>query len=71
MSNRNEDEKTPFSVQVHDGPMESSAGSAEDDKHGDEERMKTYWWRWVVLTLFVANDGINNVIWITFGPAAT
>ena len=50
--------------------MESSVGSAEDDKPGDEERMKTYWWRWVVLTLFVANVAVNNGLWITFGPIA-
>ena len=51
-------------------PPEDSATSAEGEQHGDEERMKTYWWRWVVLALFVANGAINNVLWITFGPIA-
>jgi len=60
------DEKTP----LVERPPEDSARSAEDERHGDEERIKTYWWRWVVLALFVANGAVNNLLWITFGPIA-
>ena len=69
MSNR-EDEKTLL-VEGYDRSLQGSAGRAEDDEHGDEaERIKTYWWRWVVLTLFVANVALTNGLWITFGPIA-
>ena len=33
-------------------------------------RLRTYWWRWWVLFVFVLNMVINNVTWITFAPVA-
>ena len=35
-----------------------------------EEPIKTYWWRWGVLALFVAIVGVNMGLWITFSPIA-
>ena len=35
-----------------------------------EERVRVYWWRWVVLFIFVLALAVNNSLWITFGPIA-
>lgn len=35
-----------------------------------EPLIRAYWWRWVVLAVFVLNLAVNNAIWITFGPIA-
>ena len=34
----------------------------------DAAIVQTYRWRWVVLIIFVLSLGLNNSIWITFGP---
>ncbi len=31
---------------------------------------KTYWWRWMVLAVFMLNHIANNLLWITFAPVA-
>ena len=53
-------------------PSKASFRDSEDDglEAGDDEKIKVYWWRWVVLLVFVANLGINNGVWLTFGPIA-
>ena len=33
-------------------------------------RLRTYWWRWWVLLVFVLNQLANNLQWITFAPVA-
>ena len=32
--------------------------------------MRTYWWRWYVLAVFVAAIAVNNGIWISFSSIA-
>ena len=32
--------------------------------------IRTYWWRWVVLTVFCLNFAMNNIFWITASPIA-
>lgn len=32
--------------------------------------IQTYWWRWIMLGIFVLNQIINNLAWITFAPVA-
>lgn len=33
-------------------------------------KLKTYWWRWTVLLVFVLNVLANNLLWITFASVA-
>ena len=33
-------------------------------------KLRTYWWRWLVLSEFVVLLGLNNALWITFAPIA-
>ena len=37
---------------------------------GPAEKLRTYWWRWLVLAEFVVLLGFNNAQWITFGSVA-
>lgn len=32
--------------------------------------IRTYWWRWAILAIFLLNSAVNNAMWITFAPAA-
>lgn len=32
--------------------------------------VRTYWWRWAVLGIFVLNQLVSNLLWITFAPVA-
>ena len=47
---------------------------ADDGKGGRTseggEKIKTYWWRWVVLAVFTAIVAVNSTIWNTFGSVA-
>lgn len=42
--------------------------SKKEPEPSDGAIIRTYWWRWVVLAVFVLNLGSNNFMWITFGP---
>ena len=44
--------------------------SKKEPEPSDGAIIRTYWWRWVVLAVFVLNLGLNNFMWITFGPIA-
>ena len=37
---------------------------------GGQPEIRTYWWRWVVLTVFCLNLGAQNMVWITESPIA-
>ena len=32
--------------------------------------IRTYWWRWTTLSIFVLNLGMFNCLWLTFAPIA-
>lgn len=32
--------------------------------------VRTYWWRWAVLGVFILNQLFSNLLWITFAPVA-
>jgi len=34
------------------------------------EPIRTYWWRWTTLAIFVLNLGMFNCLWLTFAPIA-
>ena len=34
------------------------------------EPIRTYWWRWTTLAIFVLNLGMVNCLWFTFAPIA-
>ena len=38
--------------------------------HMPKGEIRTYWWRWVVLLVFLLNSTVNNALWITFAPVA-
>ena len=42
------------------------------DSHRDvrDEQIRTYWWRWIVLIVYVMNITIFNAGWFTFAPIA-
>ena len=33
-------------------------------------KIRTYWWRWAVLAIFILNQLLSNLLWITFAPIA-
>ena len=35
-----------------------------------DEQIRTYWWRWIVLIVYVMNITIFNAGWFTFAPIA-
>ena len=37
---------------------------------GGQPEIRTYWWRWVVLTVFCLNLGMSNFIWVLASPVA-
>ena len=47
-----------------------AADRKEGHTSGDEEKIKIYWWRWVVLAVFTSIIAVNNIILITFGSVA-
>jgi len=51
--------------------LAAESGVAQDS-HGDvrDERIRTYWWRWIVLIVYVMNITIVNDGWFTFAPIA-
>ena len=57
-----EDGKNPYAI--------SNGETTPLLQDGREPLIRAYWWRWVVLAVFVLNLAVNNVTWITFGPIA-
>ena len=47
-----------------------AAEPKEGHTSGDGEKIKIYWWRWVVLAVFTSSVAVNNTIFITFGSIA-
>ena len=37
---------------------------------GPDPKLRTYWWRWVVLAVFSLNLAVNDLQWLTFSPIA-
>ena len=48
----------------------AAADRKEGHTRGDEEKIKIYWWRWVVLAVFTSIIAVNNANWITYGSVA-
>ena len=69
MSGQGHAETTQDLIRSTTIPRVDSEGGL-DGCRGGKEEIKTYWWRWVVLGVFVGILAINNTIWITFGPIA-
>ena len=46
-----------------DKPRNSAVGENDD-------RIRVYKWRWVVLAVFVSTMGVNNAVWIAFASIA-
>ena len=57
-----EDSKNPYAISNGE-----TTPLLQDER---EPLIRAYWWRWVVLAVFVLNLAVNNVMWITFGPIA-
>ena len=67
-----QEERLPILRSKASSPTFQDSDPADVGFRGDSEgaKMKVYWWRWTVLFVFVADLGLNNGIWITFGPIA-
>ena len=37
---------------------------------GPDPKLRTYWWRWVVLAVFSLNLALSDMQWLTFSPIA-
>ena len=48
--------------------LESS--DSRDKGDGLDPKLRTYWWRWVVLAVFSLNLVMTNLQWVTFSPIA-
>lgn len=48
---------------------EDTDGLDQSDVRG-EVKIRTYWWRWNILTVFTLTLAANNVVWITAAPVA-
>ena len=58
-SNKVEDtEKTALLQNEHKGVVDGT------------KPIRTYWWRWTTLAIFVLNLGMVNCLWFTFAPIA-
>lgn len=67
------------SVNGHSHPAPSSYGTINSTSITSDPapppsptstRVRSYWWRWSVLGVFVLNQVVNNLLWITFAPVA-
>ena len=50
---------------------DGTANTAQDsDRNVPDVQIRTYWWRWIVLVVYVMNITIFNAGWVTFAPIA-
>ena len=60
----------PLKYEAVTSPRVAATDCKEGHTSGDGEKIKIYWWRWVVLAVFTSIISTNNAIWITFGSVA-
>lgn len=65
-------ESTPLLKSANFAPTSASESSVAAGEASPVQgaAMRTYWWRWYVLAVFVAAIALNNGVWITFSSIA-